>query len=170
MLSAKAAMRDPISPLAIIAVPTIEAGYSEHDFVIEAVACGVVEFVELGSCGEPFCTGRSLDCLNTRSPSMVRARFTSGIAFDHGSSAVFLASDLQSFVDLANPKQLYCAIFKVVRNALIFVGVVPEGTAMRISHMPVISFPMSIKIVKTMPRQTTPVNMRVIETENAIEA
>ena len=31
-------MKDPISPLAVIAIPTIAAGYKEHNFVIEAVA------------------------------------------------------------------------------------------------------------------------------------
>lgn len=164
-------MRHPISPLAIIAVPTIEAGYRERDFVVEVFTCGGVGITELTSCAEALCEGLSLDCLGALSPPVVRAMQTSGIAFDPGSSAVFRASDLKPFTDLANPKQLHFGTFKWARNAVIFVAIVPEGAAMRMSHMPVTSFPISIKIVKTMPRQTTaPVNMRVTGIENPIEA
>ena len=162
-------MRNPISPLAIIAVPTIEAGYRERDHVIEAVTCGVVVITELRGCAETLCKGLSLDRLGPL--SVVGAMQTSGTAFDPGSSAVFLASDFEPFADLASPRQLDSDILEWCRNALIFVAMVSEGAAMRMSHMPVTSFPMSIKIVKTMPRQTTAeVNMRVTGIENPIEA
>ena len=37
VLSARAAIRRPISPLAFIAVHTVVLGYKERDFVVEAV-------------------------------------------------------------------------------------------------------------------------------------
>lgn len=171
MLSAKAAMRSPISPLAIIAVPTIEAGYKERDLVIEAVTCGGSLITQLRGCAEVLCEGLSLDCRGRFSPHVVRVMQTSGIAFDPEFSAVFIASDLELVADLASPKQLHCGTLKRIRNALISVAVLSEGTAMRMSQMPVTSFPMRIKIVKTRPRQTTaPANMRVIGIETPIEA
>ncbi len=164
-------MRNPISPLAIIAVPTIEAGYRERDLVLEAAACGVVVVRELRGCAETLCKGSSLDRLGPLSLYVVRAMQTSGIAFDPGSSVLFLACDFEPFADLASPRLLDSDILKRCRSALNFVAIVSEGAAMRMSHRPVTSFPMSIKIVKTMPRQTTAAaNMRVIGIENPSEA
>lgn len=149
----------------------IEAGYSERDFVVETIDSGAVGITELSGCEETLCGHLSMDCLGLRSPSVVRARGTSGIAFDPVSAAVLPASDLYPFRRLANPKQLHCGIFKCFRTPLISVAVVRGGTAIRMSQMPVKSFPMSIKIVNTMPRQrTVPVNMRVTGIENPIEA
>ena len=65
MLSAKAAMRNPISPLAIIAVPTIEAGYKERNLVMEAVTCGVSLITQLRGFAKALCEGLSLDLRRT---------------------------------------------------------------------------------------------------------
>ena len=117
------------------------------------------------------CEGLSLDCLESRTPSVLTAKFAADVPFDPGSSGMFRVSGLEAFAGLANPKQLRCDTFKWFRIALVFVAIVPEGAVMRMSHTPVASFPMSIKVVKTIPRQTTaPVNMRVTGIENPIEA
>ena len=74
-------------------------------------------------------------------------------------------------VSLVNPKQLHRSDSKRPSIVLIFLILVPTGAAVRMSHPPVTSFPRSISIVKTMPRQTTPpLNKRVIGIENPIEA
>lgn len=149
----------------------IDAGYRERGLVVETVACGLVDFVELGGCGEVLCEDLSLDCLGPRTPSALTAKFASDVSFDPGLLGMFLVSGLEPSAGLTNPKQLHCDTFKWLRTALIFVAMVPEGAPMRMSHMPVASFPMSIKVVKTTPRQSTaPVNMRLTGIEKPIEA
>ena len=96
---------------------------------------------------------------------------TPGIALGPGSLVVLLVSELKTFANTGNLKQFHCDTFKCLRNALILVVIMPKGAATRMSQMPVTSFPMSIRIVKTMPRQiTAPVNMLVTGIENPIEA
>ena len=96
---------------------------------------------------------------------------TSGTAFGPDQSALLLAPDWKHLTDLIKLIQPHCGAMKSFDKALIFVAIVPEGAVMRMSHMPVTSFPISIKIVKTIPRQSTaPLNMRVIGIEKPIEA
>lgn len=89
-----------ISPLAIIAVPIIEAGYSEHDDAIKAVASGAVGTTELSGCKETPCRNLSMDCVGLRSDSEVRASGASGMAFGPVSSAVLPDSELKAFSHL----------------------------------------------------------------------
>ena len=94
-----------------------------------------------------------------------------GTTFGPDQSALLLAPDWKDLTGFIKLIQLDCGAIKSFDKALIFVAIVPEGAAMRMSHMPVTSFPISIKIVKTIPRQTTaPLNMRVIGIEKPIEA
>ena len=95
----------------------------------------------------------------------------SGVAFVSLSPVAVVDFDLEPFVILSNPKQLSSSGSKRPKSALIFLILVPSGAAIRTSHTPVTSFPRSISIVKTMPRQTTsPLNKRLIGIENPIEA
>ncbi len=166
-----AAMRNPISPLAIIAVPTMEAGYRERDFIVAAVACEAVETTELTVYSAALCEALSLDCLVSCSPSVARAMPTAGMVFDSGLIAVFPAPNLKHLADLTSAVQLHCGIIKRFESALIFVAIVPERAGIRTSHMAVTSFPISIKIVNMTPRQiTAPVNMCVTGIEKPIEA
>ena len=163
VLSARAAMRNPISPLAIIAVPRIAAGYKERDFAIEAVACGGVGVRELSSCSGTFC-----ECLS-RPPSVARGILALGKAFDSELSVEFLVPVLQLCAEFVKFKQLHRGTVKHLADILIVVVI--EGIAMRMRHIPVISFPISINTENTMPRQTTaPLNMRVTGIEKPMEA
>lgn len=96
---------------------------------------------------------------------------TLGTTFSPDLSTLLVGPDWKHLTGLIIFIQLHCGAMKSSVKALIFVAIVSEGAAMRMSHMPVTSFPISIKIVNTIPRQNTaPVNMRVIGIEKPIEA
>ena len=146
----------------------IAAGYRERDAGVEAVACRCEGTTELSGSTATLCKGLSLGCLGS---CPARAMPTSGMTVDPDMSAVFPASDFNPFLDPAKFMQLLGRVDRRFKNALILVAIVPEGTEMRINHIPVTSFPISISIVNIIPRQTTaPVNMRVTGIENPMEA
>ena len=147
------------------------AGYKERDFVIAAESCGGVGTAESSGCVEALCECLSLVCFGHCSPSVARAIPTSGAAFDPELSAEFLVPDLKRPADFVKLMQLHCSTIKRSKSALGFVARLPEGAVMRMSHNPVPNFPISIKVVKTMPRQTTaPVNILVTGIEKPIDA
>ena len=73
---------------------------------------GLVEFVELGSCGEVLCEDLSLDCLGPRTPSVLTAKLASDVSFDPGSLGMFLVAGLEPSTGFGNPKQLRCGTFE----------------------------------------------------------
>ena len=146
-------------------------GYRKRISIVEALACGGVQIAEFGSCTEALCENLSLDCLGHCSLSVASAMLALGMAFDPEPLAVFLSPEMEHSADLPRSKQFSCRAIECLNSALAFVAMVPEGTAMLMRHVPLGSFPVSIKIVQTMPRQTTaPLNMRVVGTEKPIEA